>query len=130
MKAHEALIAWNRGDDVEGDGYKPGDICVGHPTEAASRPPLAGAKGVLVRRGGMTMDILRRTVLRTDHPEAQQGMTPQHRVRPLMPAAMRGDWEAVDPFLAGIDLEETDIAVDRAVAQCEAGLIEAVQTPA
>ena len=27
-------------------------------------------------------------------------MTPQHRVRPLMPAAMRGDFAATDPFLA------------------------------
>ncbi len=27
-------------------------------------------------------------------------MTPEHRVRPLLPAAMRGDWAAVDPFLA------------------------------
>ena len=27
-------------------------------------------------------------------------MTPQHRVRPLLPAAMRGDWAATDPFLA------------------------------
>jgi hypothetical protein len=31
MKAHEALIAWNRGDDVEGDGYKLGDICCRSP---------------------------------------------------------------------------------------------------
>ena len=27
-------------------------------------------------------------------------MTPQHRVRPLMPAAMHGDFAATDPFLA------------------------------
>jgi quercetin 2,3-dioxygenase len=27
-------------------------------------------------------------------------MTPEHRVRPLMPAAMRGDFAATDPFLA------------------------------
>jgi redox-sensitive bicupin YhaK (pirin superfamily) len=27
-------------------------------------------------------------------------MTPQHRVRPLLPAAMRGDYAATDPFLA------------------------------
>ena len=27
-------------------------------------------------------------------------MTPHHRVRPLMPAAMRGDFAATDPFLA------------------------------
>ena len=41
-----------------------------------------------------------RSVLRIDHPEVQQGMTPEHRVRPLMPAAMRGDYAATDPFLA------------------------------
>jgi hypothetical protein len=41
-----------------------------------------------------------RSVLRLEHPEVRQGMTPEHRVRPLMPAAMRGDWAAVDPFLA------------------------------
>jgi redox-sensitive bicupin YhaK (pirin superfamily) len=45
------------------------------------------------------MNVLNRTVLRIDHPEAQQGMTPQHRVRPLLPAALRGEWAAVDPFL-------------------------------
>jgi hypothetical protein len=48
----------------------------------------------------MTMTIFQRSVLGIDHPEVQQGMTPHHRVRPLMPAAMRGDWAAVDPFLA------------------------------
>jgi redox-sensitive bicupin YhaK (pirin superfamily) len=46
------------------------------------------------------MAVFQRSALRIDHPEVQQGMTPQHRVRPLMPAAMRGDWAAVDPFLA------------------------------
>src|SRR5271165_5320036 len=46
------------------------------------------------------MAALERTVLRIDRPEVQQGMTPQHRVRPLMPAAMRGDFAATDPFLA------------------------------
>jgi redox-sensitive bicupin YhaK (pirin superfamily) len=46
------------------------------------------------------MSVLQRSVLRIDHPEARQGMTPKHRVRPLLPAAMRGDWAAVDPFLA------------------------------
>ena len=46
------------------------------------------------------MAAFQRSVLRIDHPEAQQGMTPQHRVRPLMPAAMRGDFAATDPFLA------------------------------
>jgi len=46
------------------------------------------------------MDVFRRTVRNIDHPEPQQGMTPQHRVRPLLPAAMRGDWAATDPFLA------------------------------
>ena len=46
------------------------------------------------------MEILQRKVLAVEHPEPRQGMTSQHRVRPLMPAAMRGEWEAVDPFLA------------------------------
>ena len=36
------------------------------------------------------MVTVERSVLRIDRPEVQQGMTPQHRVRPLMPAAMRG----------------------------------------
>jgi redox-sensitive bicupin YhaK (pirin superfamily) len=44
--------------------------------------------------------VLSRRVLRIDHPEVQQGMKPSHRIRALMPAAMRGDWAAVDPFLA------------------------------
>jgi len=46
------------------------------------------------------MDVFKRTVRNIDHPEPQQGMTPQHRVRPLLPAAMRGEWAATDPFLA------------------------------
>jgi len=46
------------------------------------------------------MAAFKRSVLRIDHPEIKQGMTPQHRVRPLMPAAMRGDFAATDPFLA------------------------------
>jgi quercetin 2,3-dioxygenase len=46
------------------------------------------------------MPVLDRGVLRIEHPEIRQGMTPEHRVRPLMPAAMRGDWATVDPFLA------------------------------
>ncbi len=41
------------------------------------------------RREGMAMATVERSVLRIDRPEVQQGMTPQHRVRPLMPAAMR-----------------------------------------
>ena len=46
------------------------------------------------------MPAFERSVLRIDRPEVQQGMTPQHRVRPLMPTAMRGDFAATDPFLA------------------------------
>jgi quercetin 2,3-dioxygenase len=46
------------------------------------------------------MAAFHRSVLRIDRPEVQQGMTPEHRVRPLMPAAMRGDFAATDPFLA------------------------------
>jgi len=46
------------------------------------------------------MATVERSVVRIDRPEVQQGMTPQHRVRPLMPAAMRGDFAATDPFLA------------------------------
>ncbi len=46
------------------------------------------------------MPAFERSALRIDRPEVQQGMTPQHRVRPLMPAAMRGDFAATDPFLA------------------------------
>ena len=46
------------------------------------------------------MTAFARSVLRIDRPQVQQGMTPEHRVRPLMPAAMRGDFAATDPFLA------------------------------
>jgi quercetin 2,3-dioxygenase len=46
------------------------------------------------------MATVERSVLRIDRPDVQQGMTPEHRVRPLMPAAMRGDFAATDPFLA------------------------------
>jgi quercetin 2,3-dioxygenase len=46
------------------------------------------------------MAAFHRSVLRIDRPKVQQGMTPEHRVRPLMPAAMRGDFAATDPFLA------------------------------
>jgi hypothetical protein len=42
------------------------------------------------------MDVFKRAVRNIDHPEAQQGMTPQHRVRALLPAAMRGEWAATD----------------------------------
>jgi hypothetical protein len=45
------------------------------------------------------MATVERSVLRIDRPEVQQGMTPQHRVRPLMPAAMRGDFATVPPSL-------------------------------
>jgi hypothetical protein len=38
----------------------------------------------------LAMAAFERSMLRIDRPEVQQGMTPQHRVRPLMPAAMRG----------------------------------------
>jgi redox-sensitive bicupin YhaK (pirin superfamily) len=48
----------------------------------------------------MAMAAFARSVLRIDRPKVQQGMTPEHRVRPLMPAAMRGDFAATDPFLA------------------------------
>ncbi len=40
------------------------------------------------------MATVERSVLRIDRPEVQQGMTLHHRVRPLMPAAMRGDFAA------------------------------------
>jgi redox-sensitive bicupin YhaK (pirin superfamily) len=45
------------------------------------------------------MAVLQRSVRRIDNPEVEAGMTPQHRVRPLMPAAMRGEWAETDPFL-------------------------------
>jgi redox-sensitive bicupin YhaK (pirin superfamily) len=48
----------------------------------------------------MGMTAFARSVLRIDRPQVQQGMTPEHRVRPLMPAAMQGDFAATDPFLA------------------------------
>ncbi|HEY1943482.1 MAG TPA: pirin family protein [Roseiarcus sp.] len=46
------------------------------------------------------MSAFERAVLRIDRPQIQQGMSAQHRVRALMPAAMRGDFAATDPFLA------------------------------
>ncbi len=46
------------------------------------------------------MAAFARSVQRIDRPQVQQGMTAEHRVRPLMPAAMRGDFAATDPFLA------------------------------
>jgi redox-sensitive bicupin YhaK (pirin superfamily) len=46
------------------------------------------------------MTMFKREVRDIDHPEPQRGMTAEHRVRPLLPAAMRGDYAAVDPFLA------------------------------
>ncbi len=46
------------------------------------------------------MSALERAVLRIDRPQIQQGMSAQHRVRALMPSAMRGDFAATDPFLA------------------------------
>jgi len=48
----------------------------------------------------MAMAAFARSVQRIDRPQVQQGMTAEHRVRPLMPAAMRGDFAATDPFLA------------------------------
>src|ERR1700687_4124638 len=48
----------------------------------------------------IAMSLFERSVLRKHRPEVQQGMTPQHRVRPLMPEPMRGDVAATDPFLA------------------------------
>ena len=44
----------------------------------------------------MNVSILQRSVARIDHPTEQTGMTPQHRVRPLVPP---GDPKATDPFL-------------------------------
>jgi redox-sensitive bicupin YhaK (pirin superfamily) len=46
------------------------------------------------------MAAFKRSVLRIDKPEPRRGMNADHRVRPLLPEAMRGDWAAVDPFLA------------------------------
>jgi redox-sensitive bicupin YhaK (pirin superfamily) len=58
--------------------------------------PTPSATGVAVA----DRSALQRSVLRIDHPDVEQGMTAQHRIRALMPAAMRGDWASVDPFLA------------------------------
>jgi len=44
----------------------------------------------------MNVTILQRNVARIDHPTVQTGMTPEHRVRPLIPS---GDPKATDPFL-------------------------------
>ena len=41
--------------------------------------------------------MIYREVVRIDEPEQQVGMTPSHRVRPLLPM---GDWTGSDPFLA------------------------------
>ncbi len=45
----------------------------------------------------MNASILRRSVVRIDRPTLQTGMTPEHRVRPLVAS---GDPKATDPFLA------------------------------
>jgi hypothetical protein len=45
------------------------------------------------------MAAVERSLLRIDRPKVQQGMTPQHRVRPLMPAALRGDFSSHGPVL-------------------------------
>jgi redox-sensitive bicupin YhaK (pirin superfamily) len=45
----------------------------------------------------MDAGILRRSVARIDRPAMRTGMTPQHRIRPLVPS---GDPKATDPFLA------------------------------
>jgi redox-sensitive bicupin YhaK (pirin superfamily) len=45
----------------------------------------------------MNAAILRRSVARIDHPAAKTGMTPEHRIRPLVAS---GDPNATDPFLA------------------------------
>src|SRR5580658_6015066 len=44
----------------------------------------------------MNASILRRSVARIDHPAMQMGMTPQHRIRPLVRPA---DPHETDPFL-------------------------------
>jgi redox-sensitive bicupin YhaK (pirin superfamily) len=44
----------------------------------------------------MSITILQRRVARIDRPKIQTGMTPEHRVRPLIPS---GDPKATDPFL-------------------------------
>lgn len=45
----------------------------------------------------MKATILQRSVARIDRPETKIGMTPQHRIRPLVAS---GDPKATDPFLA------------------------------
>jgi len=45
----------------------------------------------------MNASILRRRVARVDRPTVRTGMTPQHRIRPLIAS---GDPQATDPFLA------------------------------
>ena len=44
----------------------------------------------------MNVTILQRSVARIDRPTLQTGMTPEHRVRPLIPS---GNPQATDPFL-------------------------------
>jgi hypothetical protein len=44
----------------------------------------------------MNVTILQRSVARIDRPTVQTGMTPAHRVRPLIAS---GDPKATDPFL-------------------------------
>jgi quercetin 2,3-dioxygenase len=48
------------------------------------------------RRNSMNVTIVRRSVARIDRPTVQMGMTPEHRVRRLVPP---GDPWATDPFL-------------------------------
>jgi hypothetical protein len=47
-------------------------------------------------RNIMNVTILQRSVARIDHPTVQTGITPEHRVRPLIPP---GGPKATDPFL-------------------------------
>jgi hypothetical protein len=44
----------------------------------------------------MNVTILQPSVARINRPTVQTGMTPEHRIRPLIPS---GDPEATDPFL-------------------------------
>ena len=44
----------------------------------------------------MNVTILQRSVARIDRPRVQTGVTPEHRVRPLIPS---GDPNGTDPFL-------------------------------
>jgi redox-sensitive bicupin YhaK (pirin superfamily) len=44
----------------------------------------------------MNVTILQRSVARIDRPTVQMGMTPEHRIRPLIPSS---DPQATDPFL-------------------------------